>query len=324
MLKELDLHLNNTCSLRCRHCVFSSGERKIREMSFDVIKKTIREFVEINNNGVINLFGGEPLLRSDILYIIKEIKKQGLSVGITTNCEVSNYLIKKVLAIGIDRITTNLDGATAQTHDWIRNQKGNFEKAKRALKLFVSKKLFTTVNSVIHKDNIHEAISILNICRDLKVNALAFYFLTPTGRGLDLMDKVVGPNQWLGTKKIITKWITNNNPELKISWEQAYETSNDNKLPWKCEKNHTDTLFIRCDGEAYSCALLEGSPCSLGNINQKTIKEILKNKTKKCFSRKRGCPAISFHVNKDVYGKDPRASTNLIKLGCPYEYRVLN
>jgi len=323
-LKEIDLHLTNLCNLKCRHCVFSSGERKIKEMSLDAIKKIIKEFASINNKGVVNLFGGETLLRLDILDIIQEVKKQRLMVGITTNCEVPNSLLKKILGMDIDRITANLDGASAQTHDWLRNKKDNFEKSKRALKFFVSQGVFTTVNSVIHKDNIFEVISILDLCQALKVDALAFYFLTPTGRGIDLIDKIVGPNQWLLTKGIIIKWILDNNPKFKISWEQAYETSKDNKLAWRCEKNNTDTIFIRCDGEVYSCALLEGSPCSLGNITQKTIREVLKNRTKKSFCRDNGCPAISFHVNKNVYGRDPRTSTNLINVGCPYEYRILN
>jgi len=63
----------------------------------------------------------------------------------------------------------------------------------------------------------------------------------------------------------------------------------------------------------------------LGNITEKTIKqEILKNRKGKSFSRGKGCPGISFHVNKDICDRDPRTSTNLIKLGCPYEYRILN
>lgn len=327
-LKELDLHITNKCGMLCKHCVFASGERQIAEMNFDKIAELIKEFAEITSNkGVINLFGGEPLLRLDVFKIIKETKKYNLSVGITTNCNSPKKNVLKLLDQKIDRITTNLDGATPKTHDWLRNTEGNFNKVIEMLKLFVARDIFTTINSVLYKDNIHEAIPLLELCKQLKASALAFYFLTPTGRGLKIIDKVVKPNKWLETKAEVINWIKKHSPKFAITWEQAYEPVNFSKKvssPWRCEKNHKETLFIRCDGEVYSCALLEGAPCSLGNVKEDSLKSILDNRSKNAFTRGHGCPALAFHVNKSLQSVDSRVSTRLIKLGCPYEYKILN
>lgn len=327
-LKELDLHITNKCNMLCKHCVFSSGKRQIAEMNFNEIADLIKKFAEITfNKGIINLFGGEALLRADIFKIIKEAKNYNLSVGITTNCNVPKKIILKLLDQEINRITTNLDGATPRTHDWLRNTEGNFNKVIETLKLFVDKNVFTTINSVLYKDNIHEVIPLLELCEKLRVSALAFYFLTPTGRGLNIIDKVIKPSKWLETKAEAINWIEKHSPKFGITWEQAYEPVDHSKkvsLPWRCEKDHRETLFIRCDGEVYSCALLESAPCNLGNIKKDSLKDILNNRSKNAFTRERGCPALAFHVNKDLQSADPRISTNLIKLGCPYEYKILN
>jgi len=326
--KEIDLHLTNRCNFFCKHCVFSSGKRLIKEMSLGDITKIIQEFATITHRqGVINLFGGEPLLRKDIFKIIKIIIKHQLKVGITTNCQLPEGLLRRLIDLKIDRFTTNLDGAAAKTHDWLRNKKGNFEKVIKTLKYFVSQGTYTTVNSVIHKDNIHEIVNLLELGRNLKINGLAFYFFTPTGRGLDMLDKIIPAKLWLETEILVINWIKNNHPKFSICWEQAYEPVGlikSRSRPWRCEKNYTETVFIRCDGEVYTCALLEGAPCSLGNLKKDNLKTILKRRRRKAFIRKAGCPALAFHVYKDLDGTDPRTTTKLINLGCPYEYKLLN
>ena len=103
-LKELDLHVTNKCSLRCKHCVFSSGDRAMKEMNLKEIFKLINDFSKITKQkGTINLFGGEVLLRKDVFDIISKIKEKGLSVGITSNCNVPDGVIDRLLEEKIDR-----------------------------------------------------------------------------------------------------------------------------------------------------------------------------------------------------------------------------
>lgn len=325
-LKELDLHITNKCVLRCRHCVFSSGERSLPEMNFEKISQLIDDFSIITaHKGTINLFGGEALLREDIFNIIDKAKKEGLSVGITTNCHVPEDLIEKLLEQRIDRLTSNLDGATSETHDWLRNMKGNFNEVMKTLKKSVAKNIYTTINSVLHKDNINQVISILELCRTISVNGLAFYYLTPIGRGVNIGDKIIDSQKWLDTKSIVLDWIKNNSPQFSVCWEEAYESVNSFiNASWRCENKHEETIFIRCDGEVYSCALLEGAPCSLGNVNKDNLQTILTRREAKAFARSNGCPALAFHKYRDLSKTDPRDCSKSIKLGCPYNYQILN
>jgi len=324
-LKELDLHVTNKCSLRCKHCVFSSGDRAMKEMNLKEIFKLINDFSKITKQkGTINLFGGEVLLRKDVFDIISKIKEKGLSVGITSNCNVPDEVIDRLLEEKIDRFTSDLDGGIAETHDWLRNMDGNFDKVVNTLKKFVDKNIYTTVNSVLYKDNIDQVIPILELCEKLKINGLAFYYLTPTGRGFNIKGKIVNSKEWIKTKKIVLDWLKNNSPSFTIYWEEAYELVDDPlNIPRRCEKEHDETIFVRCDGEVYSCALLEAAPCSFGNIIKEKLEVILNKRKEKAFLHCDGCPALAYYKHKDLFKSDPRISSKGVKLGCPYSYRII-
>jgi MoaA/NifB/PqqE/SkfB family radical SAM enzyme len=296
------------------------------EMSFDKISELIDEFAVITSHkGTINLFGGEALLRSDIFEIIKKAKKEGLSVGITTNSHLPEHFLDKLLEQDMDRITCDLDGATPETHDWLRNMKGNFKEALKTLKKSVAKKIFTTVNSVLYKNNINQVLPILELCKKIGVDGLAFYYFTPTGRGANIVDQVVDPEKWMETKKIVLGWIKENSPKFTVCWEEAYQLiKSPTRPPWRCEEKHTETVFVRCDGEVYSCALLEGADCSLGNVNKDKLEKILTKRKEKAFARSGGCPALAFHKYHDLSKPDPRTCPKSLKLGCPYDYLILN
>jgi MoaA/NifB/PqqE/SkfB family radical SAM enzyme len=325
-LLELDFHLTNKCNMRCRHCVFSSGERTIEEMKFSEVTQCIYDFAEITSHkGIINLFGGEVLLRPDIFRIIDVAKSLGLTIGLTTNALVSTALISRLKKLNLSRITVDLDGCSPNTHDWLRNKSGDFKRVIEIIKLLVSLKFYTSVNTVLYKKNIHEVINILELCKNLGVNAIAFYFFTPIGRGRKMVEMMVGPQEWILTKNRIIEWIKQNKPRFDVVWERAYEEVPYKKNPsqYRCGTRHSETIFVRCDGEVYSCALLEGAPCSLGNVKREGLKKILKKRNKFAFNKLIGCPAIAFHVNNNLNGPDPRPSTPLIHPTCPYNYEVL-
>ena len=325
-LKELDLHLTNSCSLHCVHCVFSSGDRPLPELGTARIASLIDEFAGLSNSeGTVNLFGGEVLLRKDIFDIVQAIRKRGLSVGITTNCNVPQTILDRVLQQDIQRLTADLDGATPAVHDWLRNREGNFKAVLCVLRQSVARSIFTTINSVLHTENVHEVEDILQICAEIGVQGLAFYYLTPTGRGVEIAHRCIDARQWMAARARAAAWIRHHTLSFPVVWEEAYEfAGSDPTGPWRCEEGYTESVFIRCDGEVYSCALLEGAPCSMGNLHDDTLSIILTRRAERAFAHGSGCPALAFHVTSDIKQTDPRTAPPGISLGCPYNCRVLH
>ena len=93
----LNLHLTNNCPLRCRHCLYSSGDIELEDMITSEVCRIISEYSNLcGGQGTLNLYGGEPLLRSDIEEIICHARSLNMRVGITT-CGIASHSALRLL-----------------------------------------------------------------------------------------------------------------------------------------------------------------------------------------------------------------------------------
>lgn len=145
--------ITERCCNNCRYCNYKSTANseilKAQELSIEQVKKIL---IEISKAGCkkIQFTGGEPLLRDDIVEILKQAKQCGMYVGMSTSGvglmrhpEIYKYL---------DMVFVSLDGPE-EIHNLTRN--GNFfEHAIGAIKFFKERgvKVFTT--AVLTKLNI--------------------------------------------------------------------------------------------------------------------------------------------------------------------------
>lgn len=325
-LKTLNSHLTNRCNMRCRHCVYSCGEKLIEEMNYPEIKELIREFSRISGGqGTLNLFGGEVFLRKDIFRIINLALSQDLNVGITTNVNFPQDIIDKICRTKISRLAVDIDGANAAGHDWFRNKKGHFKKSKEAIKCFLGAGIFTTSHTVLHKKNAKEVEALLKIGQKIGINFMSFYFFTPLGRGKRIKNLVIGPKEWKEIRERIKKWADDNSPGFGIIWERSYEyVDKINSLSSDlCQGKLSDVIDVRCDGNVYYCGLLEAVDFGcLGNVKKETLTKILDRRKECAVGIKSGCAALAYSHNPRKL-IDPRPSTNEIIPVCPYNWELL-
>ena len=128
------------CNLDCIYC-YQSDRRQHDDLDYDKAKKALFEVLdEINpeNEGIIRFFGGEPLLRFDLISQLtadarsywRKTKKisSNLFFGISTNGTLMNDEIKTWLLENPDvSVTISLDG-TPHMHN--TNRSGSFEFVK--------------------------------------------------------------------------------------------------------------------------------------------------------------------------------------------------
>lgn len=312
--------------MRCRHCLYSAGEKEIEEMNYENIKKLIEEFAEISKKeGTLNIFGGEVFLRSDIFKIIELAISKNLKVGITTNANLSQRTIDWIARAKINRLTVDIDGADAETHDWLRNKKGHFNKSLAAIKTFLENGKFTTANIVLHKKNALQIDAILNLCRKIGIDFISFYFFTPLGRGKGLKNLMISPKQWKKLRDQVKRWIEINQPKFGIIWERSYEytTRIDTISLCLCRGEPSDVIDIRCDGNVYYCGLLLAVDFGcLGNVRRESLKKVLARRKKCAIGIDFGCAALAYNNNPEKL-IDPRLSTEKIVPVCPYDWEVL-
>jgi len=112
-LLNLRVALTHRCNLRCEYC-HKEGEEKssgdsASEMSVDEIVRIVRIAVDLGISHV-KLTGGEPLMRKDIVEIVKNIASvHGLAgLSMTTNGVMLSSLAKELHKSGLKRVNISL------------------------------------------------------------------------------------------------------------------------------------------------------------------------------------------------------------------------
>ena len=132
---EALLFMTYRCTSRCKMCTIwkrSKGVDAQKELSLEDWKKCV-DILDSENIGIIELFGGDSLIRKDVtISLIEYIKKrnENIIVYLPTNCN----LLDKETAItlvkaGVDNIYVSLDGLI-EIHDKIRGRSGTFTHAQ--------------------------------------------------------------------------------------------------------------------------------------------------------------------------------------------------
>lgn len=152
--------LTYRCTSRCRICEMWKRKFPIEnELGLDGWKKVV-DMVHSFNINLIYLFGGDTLLRKDILLpLIKYIKSKDIYCNTTIN---GNLLDKDMASIlvtsGIDCVWISLDGI-GEVHDKIRGREGSFQRVKSGLENLIEAR----GNLKIPKIALNCTISSLNI-----------------------------------------------------------------------------------------------------------------------------------------------------------------
>lgn len=159
--------LTDRCSNNCRYCNYHNGnheELRKQELPTEKIKEILREMAEMGCRK-IQFTGGEPLLRDDIVEIVKTAKECGIYVGLSTSgvglrrqSDIYKYL---------DMAFISLDGP-ADIHNESRG--GNFfEHAKSAIDFFKKHKVKVFTTAVLTKLNIASVDYILDFIKNNKI-----------------------------------------------------------------------------------------------------------------------------------------------------------
>lgn len=147
------LIITQNCPLKCQMCSF--WHTKSPEPSLELIKYWIQECYEFGIKD-ISLGGGEPFLRNDLVEIVSEIKKYGMTCGVTT----SAWYVHKKPFPDVDRCEISIDGYNPETHDKIRGKQGSWKKCMDLIHYIQKNNLceIPQINFVLQKDNYKELI----------------------------------------------------------------------------------------------------------------------------------------------------------------------
>lgn len=178
------VHIDVTgkCNLRCKHC--RNNMRNFRkEYSFNVLKKRLAELInECRTIKWVKISGGEPLLYENLFELIAFLHQNNIRTILQTNgVLLNNDNVKKLKQVGLTKVQISFEGATAQTHEFIRG-KGTFNKVVEATRLLVKSKIPFAIRVTITKYNIREIENMVRLAKRLKACEIGFRRVIPVGR----------------------------------------------------------------------------------------------------------------------------------------------
>ncbi len=182
------------CNLRCKHCYATAGkplpDELTTEEAMDAIDKLNRLGVTI-----ISFSGGEPLVRKDIYELMSYAHEKGIYVAVATNGTlISEEVARKMKEAGVGYVQISIDG-TKETHESFRGIKGCYDRAVEGIKNCVKQNFFVNVSMTVTKYNYHDVDAVISLCEELGVDWFMHYNFIPTGRGREIVDRDITPQQ---------------------------------------------------------------------------------------------------------------------------------
>jgi SynChlorMet cassette radical SAM/SPASM protein ScmF len=186
-LNQIYFYLTAGCNLACRHCWISpalQGEGPPSpELSVDLFCSIINQAKKLGLSAV-KLTGGEPLLHSHILELIRKIREENLVLTLETNGVLCTAELAREISAGRDPfVSVSLDGATPATHEWVRGVAGSFDASVQGIRNLVAAGLRPQVIMTIMGRNRDEMEPLVHLAEKLGAGSVKFNVIQPTARG---------------------------------------------------------------------------------------------------------------------------------------------
>ncbi len=177
-----NLLVTNRCDLRCSYCFMNAGASgSVYEPNLDEIKKLMVQARNEHPLGskAIQITGGEPTIREDLLDIVHMAKEVGFShVQVNTNglklADSAEYC-KQLKAAKVNTIYMSFDGVTKETNPWIEKNKQAIENLRKAnLKVVLVPVLIGDQNIAETGKIVKFAVDNMDIVRGVNFQPISF------------------------------------------------------------------------------------------------------------------------------------------------------
>jgi radical SAM protein with 4Fe4S-binding SPASM domain len=314
---HLTIGFTGYCNHRCLWCTAEYVHSK--KLKIEIDPKVLLKFLkEAYDNGLKSLTivgSGEPLLHPNAGYLIEEISKLGLKIGLFTNGVYINRYYPEILK-NLTFIRVSFDAATKETHyNLHRGQKSDFDNIINNLKYLVKnrkeKRPTLGLQFVTGQHNINEALLAVKLAKEIGIDYIAYkpMMKNPLNPSHDKNILQLDDN----LRKILSdiKRYETEDFQVYVKVEQFKEVLTkiwNNALDYPICLGHNFNGYIDSDGTFYICTEKAGNlDFSFGSIynlsfeemwyGEKRKKIIQSIDLKKCRAACREDP-----INKILYG----------------------
>jgi len=267
VLNNLFFELTLRCNERCLHCGSSCGDVSSNEMTiaqYDKLMHEIKEdFTEYIPDMLLNITGGEPLLRKDFFEIMEIANNLGYYWGMTTNGTlITKDIAKDLKRVGLKSVSISIDGLE-DTHDTFRRTPGGWNKAMTGVQNLIDEGGFDhiQITTVVTHKNIGELEELYKIMQGIDIDSWRVMEIDPIGRALKNPDYLLTPDDFKYMVEFIREKRMNADPVMYgcshyIGLEYEREIRD---WYFLCTAG-VHTASIACNGDILACLDIERRP----------------------------------------------------------------
>ena len=173
--RSLRISIVDKCDLRCTYCMPEDQHFLRREelMTREEIRHIAGLFVERYGVKKIRITGGEPLVRPDLVDIVRDLSGLGVKLGLTTNALSLAGHLEALIGAGLKDVNISLDTFDAERFKKIARRDG-FERVREGIMLALQRGLRVKVNMVVMRSvNDDEILRFVALTREHAVHVRA-------------------------------------------------------------------------------------------------------------------------------------------------------
>ncbi len=267
MPAQVQVLLTERCNLKCRHCAVPEEDSPAgHELDMVTWRRFMRHCIEGGVRSLV-LSGGEALLRPEAVDLASYAHELGADrTTLVTNGLLFRGDIPGRIAAAQRRypgfgVHVSIDGATAQTHDWMRGQ-GTFRRTMRSIeRLRAAGGRVTGLQTVIHRGNEHELEACAQLADRLGVEVWTVFPVASLGRAQEIQDRRLDEQRWRQiiaalreAERLYRFTVSVMGPVYSDEWPVAAD-----EVPNPIREHALQTC-VGPDGDVFTCPPLRGMP----------------------------------------------------------------
>jgi MoaA/NifB/PqqE/SkfB family radical SAM enzyme len=192
--------VNDVCNVNCEHCSFfdSVPDKSRKVLTLTQSQDLIRDAQDLGVS-VINIVGGEPLMRPDLAEIIEVVDKDLSIVILFTNGWYLQENVSKLKKAGLSGLYVSIDAADAIEHDKLRHKPGLFDRAMAGLAEAKKQGLSVGLSCTITEEDYRggRLESIIELGKKIGIHEVLIFDMVPVGRASSKKE-LVDNKAWIG------------------------------------------------------------------------------------------------------------------------------
>ncbi|MGM0490453.1 MAG: radical SAM/SPASM domain-containing protein [Planctomycetota bacterium] len=283
--------VTDRCPFKCAHCSYGMHRegRLTTEQAIDVIGQ-----IKSLSAATIGFTGGEPLMRDDLVELVRAVGEDMSSVLFTTGHRLTEELARELKHAGLDTIMIGLESDDLSEHDGIRGVPGSFSEALSAVALSRDAGFHTAISTVATKQKIADGKieRMAELAARHGVHEFRILEPVPTGRFHHRKDQILSQAESKQLADFHKQWNRGNRRPAISAFSHL---ESDEMFGCGAAFHH---LFIDALGNVCPCDL---TPLSFGNVLEQPLEDIWSGLGELFPLPRRGCLMYDLCKRTDMF-----------------------